>query len=169
MGSCHMDLKRIAKDTAKVLISYLTYQAVRTVLGQLKETNLPRYHWLHEFSSRDRLQDGEAYIQALFDEQPELALRIMTVRQHLAGEVSEFLPEMVTTGIQQANMAHRKKQLERMTQMTSEQLSANVGKTEEKPKETLEDSSHSDSSEKRARENPGFEFPDANFPDEPNR
>jgi len=120
-----MDLKRIAKDTAQVLISYLTYQAVRTVLGQLKETNLPRYHWLHEFSSRDRLQDGEAYIQALFNEQPELALRIMTVRKHLAEEVSEFLPEMLTTGIQQANMGHRKKHLERMTQMTSEQLVAN--------------------------------------------
>ena len=119
-----MDLKRIAKDTNQVLTSYLTYQAVRTVLGQLKETNLPRYHWLHEFSSRDRLQDGEAYIQALLNEQPELALRIMTVRKHLAEEVAEFLPEMLTTGIQQANMEHRKKHLERMTQMTSEQLNA---------------------------------------------
>ena len=128
-----MDLKRIAKDTAQVLISYLTYQAVRTVLGQLKETNLPRYHWLHEFSSRDRLQNGEAYIKALFDEQPELALRIMTVRSHLAEEVSEFLPEMVTTGIQQANMEHRKKQLERMTQMTSEQLTANADGEGEMP------------------------------------
>lgn len=121
-----MDLKRIAKDTAQVLISYLTYQAVRTVLGQLKETNLPRYHWLYEFSSRDRLQDGEAYIKALFNERPELALRVMTVRQHLAEEVSEFLPEMVTTGIAQANMEHRKTHLERMTQMTSEQLSASA-------------------------------------------
>ncbi|MFS8836810.1 chaperonin family protein RbcX, partial [Synechococcus sp. WC101] len=28
-----MDLKQIAKDTAKTLISYLTYQAIRTVLA----------------------------------------------------------------------------------------------------------------------------------------
>ena len=137
-----MDLKRIAKDTAQVLISYLTYQAVRTVLGQLKETNLPRYHWLHEFSSRDRLQNGEAYIKALFDEQPELALRIMTVRSHLAEEVSEFLPEMVTTGIQQANMEHRKKQLERMTQMTSEQLTASADGDGERPDPDSSDESN---------------------------
>ncbi|MEM6453125.1 MAG: chaperonin family protein RbcX [Cyanobacteria bacterium P01_D01_bin.105] len=148
-----MDLKRIAKDTAQVLISYLTYQAVRTVLGQLKETNLPRYHWLHEFSSRDRLQDGEAYIQALFNEQPELALRIMTVRKHLAEEVAEFLPEMLTTGIQQANMEHRKKHLERMTQMTSDQLSASAGRGTEADRSGQPES-------------PDFKLPDAGSPDE---
>ncbi|MGC1309311.1 MAG: chaperonin family protein RbcX [Phormidesmis sp.] len=123
-----MDLKRIAKDTAQVLTSYLTYQAVRTVLAQLKETNLPRFYWFHEFSSRDRLQDGEAFIQDLFQEQPELALRVMIVRQHLAEEVTEFLPEMVTTNIQQSNMEHRKKHLERITQMTSEELAASADK-----------------------------------------
>jgi len=147
-----MNIKRIAKDTNQVLTSYLTYQAVRTVLGQLKETNLPRYHWLHEFSSRDRLQDGEAYIQALFNEQPELALRIMTVRKHLAEEVAEFLPEMLTTGIQQANMEHRKKHLERMTQMTSEQLSSNVGR-------------ESDSGSFDQPESPDFNLPDTGSPD----
>lgn len=119
-----MDLKRIAKDTAQVLTSYLTYQSVRTVLDQLKETNLPRYYWFQEFSSREKLQDGEAFIQQLFQVEPELALRVMTVRQHLAEEVSEFLPEMVTTNIQQSNMEHRKKHLERLTQMTSEELAA---------------------------------------------
>jgi hypothetical protein len=36
-----MDLKQPAKDTAKVLTSYLTFQAVKTVLNQLKETNPP--------------------------------------------------------------------------------------------------------------------------------
>nr|CAC51609.1 RbcX protein [Anabaena cf. scheremetievi PMC9701] len=30
-----MDLKQIAKETAKTLQSYLTYQALRTVLAQL--------------------------------------------------------------------------------------------------------------------------------------
>jgi hypothetical protein len=123
-----MDLKRIAKDTAQVLASYLTYQSVRVVLDQLKETNLPRYHFFYEFSSRERLQDGEAFIQDLFQAEPELALRIMTVRQHLAEEIAEFLPEMVSTNIQQSNMEHRKKHLERMTQMTSEDLAASVDK-----------------------------------------
>ncbi len=125
-----MDLKRIAKDTAQMLASYLTYQSVRTVLAQLKETNLPRYHSFREFSSRERLQDGEAFIRDLFQAEPELALRIMTVRQHLAEEITEFLPEMVTTNIQQSNMEHRKKHLERMTQMTSEELAANANKVD---------------------------------------
>lgn len=125
-----MDLKRIAKDTTQVLTSYLTYQAVRTVLGQLKETNLPRHRWLHEFSSREKLQDGEAYIKSLFKESPDLALRVMTVRLHIADAVSEFLPEMVTTQLQQANIEHRKKHLEKITQMTSEELAASANKSE---------------------------------------
>ena len=117
-----MDLKRIAKDTAKTLTSYLTYQAVRVVMGQLKETDVPRSYWFNEFATRDKLQDGEAFIAALMQENAELALRVMTVRQHIAGEVVEFLPEMVMTGIQQANIEHRKRHLERMTQMSSEEL-----------------------------------------------
>ncbi|HEY9689982.1 MAG TPA: chaperonin family protein RbcX, partial [Coleofasciculaceae cyanobacterium] len=32
-----MDLKQVAKNTAKTLQSYLTYQAMRTVLAQLHE------------------------------------------------------------------------------------------------------------------------------------
>ena len=117
-----MDLKRIAKDTAKTLTSYLTYQAVRVVMGQLKETDLPRSYWFNEFATREKLQDGEAFISVLMQEQADLALRVMTVRQHLAEEVTEFLPEMVVTGIQQANIEHRKQHLERMTQMSSEEL-----------------------------------------------
>ncbi|MEM1255814.1 MAG: chaperonin family protein RbcX [Cyanobacteria bacterium P01_H01_bin.21] len=117
-----MDLKRIAKDTAKTLTSYLTYQAVRIVMGQLRETNLPRSYWFNEFATRDKLQDGEAFIAALMQEQADLAMRVMTVRQHLAEEVTEFLPEMVLTGIQQANIEHRKQHLERITQMSSEEL-----------------------------------------------
>jgi hypothetical protein len=38
-----MDLKRVAKNTAKTLISYLTYQALRIVLDQLGETDPPRH------------------------------------------------------------------------------------------------------------------------------
>lgn len=112
-----MDLKQIAKDTAKTLSSYLTYQALRTVLAQLSETNPPLALWLHRFSAHDKIQDGEAYIQGLFREKPDLALRIITVREYLAQEVADFLPEMVRTGIQQANIEHRRQHLERMTQL----------------------------------------------------
>ncbi len=110
-----MNIKQIAKDTAKTLSSYLTYQALRTVLAQISETNPPLALWLQRFSA-DKVQDGEAYIQELFKEKPDLALRIMIVREHISEEVTEFLPEMVRTGIQQANMEHRRQHLERITQ-----------------------------------------------------
>lgn len=119
-----MDHKQIAKDTAKVVISYLTYQAVRTVINQLNETDPPRALWLQRFSTKERVQDGELYIRDLFQERQDLAFRILTVREHLANEICEFLPEMVRTGIQQANMQHRRQQLERMTQFDSASDSA---------------------------------------------
>lgn len=125
-----MDIKQIAKDTAKMLQSYLTYQAVRTVSAQINETNPYVAAWLHSFSTKEKIQDGEAYIEELFREKPELALRIMTVRQHLAEEVSEFLPEMVSTGIVQANMEHRRQHLERITQLDL----SNSSIQEEQPK-----------------------------------
>ncbi len=111
-----MNLKQIAKDTAKTLQSYLTYQALRTVLAQLGETNPPLALWLHNFSA-NKVQDGEAYIKELFREKPDLALRIMTVREHIAEEVADFLPEMVRTGIQQGNMEQSRQHQERITQM----------------------------------------------------
>nr|QPF15448.1 chaperonin-like protein [Rhizonema interruptum DIC411]QPF15478.1 chaperonin-like protein [Rhizonema interruptum MDF233]QPF15490.1 chaperonin-like protein [Rhizonema interruptum MDF363] len=111
-----MNIKQIAKDTAKMLQNYLTYQAVKTVLAQLNETNPPLALWLQYFSA-DKLQDGEPYIEELFREKPDLALRIMIVREHLAEEVADYLPEMVRTGIMQANMDHRRQHLERSTQL----------------------------------------------------
>jgi hypothetical protein len=111
-----MNLKQIAKDTAKTLQSYLTYQALRTVLAQLGETNPPLALWLHNFSA-GKVQDGESFIEQLFREKPDLALRIMTVREHIAEEVTDFLPEMVRSGIQQANMEQRRQHLERITQL----------------------------------------------------
>ncbi|MEL6137937.1 MAG: chaperonin family protein RbcX [Cyanobacteria bacterium J06628_6] len=128
-----MDIKRIAKDTAKTLISYLTYQAVRVVLGQLRETDLPRSYWFNEFATREKLQDGEAFVASLMQEQADLALRVMTVRQHLAEEITDYLPEMVVTGIQQANTEHRKQHLERITQMSSEELSSSDAREQESP------------------------------------
>lgn len=117
MVHVRMDLKRIAKDTRKVVISYLTYQAVKTVIEQLNETNKPLGFWLHNFSAKERIQDGEAYLRDLLQEHQELAFRVMTVREHLAAEVAEFLPEMVCTGVQQANIEHRRRHLEHITQL----------------------------------------------------
>ncbi len=111
-----MDLKQIAKDTTKTLISYLTYQAMRTVLNQLSETDPPRSLRLHEFSRRERIENSEAYLEVLFQEDQALAFRILTVREHIAEEIAEYLPEMIRTGIQQANTQQRCQQLERMTQ-----------------------------------------------------
>lgn len=115
-----MDLRRIAKDTTKTLISYLTYQAVRTVLAQLSETDPPRAMWLQQFSGKERIQDGEAYLQALFQERQDLAFRILTVREHIAEEIADFLPEMLRSTIQQANTEQRRQQLERITQLGGE-------------------------------------------------
>lgn len=112
-----MDLKQIAKDTTKTLISYLTYQALRVVMAQLDETEPKRAYWLRQFSHRVSIQDGEAYLQALFHEEQRLAFRILTVREHIAEEVADYLPEMLRTGIQQANLQQRTQQLERMTQV----------------------------------------------------
>ncbi|MBD1835080.1 chaperonin family protein RbcX [Cyanobacteria bacterium FACHB-472] len=111
-----MDLKQVAKDTAKTLISYLTYQAVKITVAQLSETNPPSAIWLSNFSSTGKIQDGEAYLLELLREKPDIALRILTVRQHLAEEVADFLPEMVRAGIQQSNVEYRRQHLERITQ-----------------------------------------------------
>ncbi len=112
-----MDIKKVAKDTAKVLTSYLTYQAVRTVTNQLRETNPPLGIWLSSFSSTGKIQDGEAYLQELLQENQELAFRVMTVRQHLAEEVADYLPEMVRSSIQKANIEHRRGYREKITQL----------------------------------------------------
>ena len=121
-----MDLKKISKDTAKVLMSYLTYQAVRVIVGQLSETNPPLSIWLNGFSSTGKIQDGEAYLAELLQENQELAFRVMTVRAHLAEEVTDYLPEMVRTGIQQANVDHRRQYLERITQLPSAPKQSNA-------------------------------------------
>ncbi len=112
-----MDLKQIAKDTTKTLISYLTYRAVRVVYEQLDETEPKRAYWLHQFASRESIKDGEAFLRALFNERQELAFRVLTVRETLAEEIADFLPEMLQTTMQQLNTEHRKDQLERMTKV----------------------------------------------------
>jgi RbcX protein len=111
-----MDLKQIAKDTTKTLVSYMTYQALRVVLAQLDETEPKRAYWLRQFSYRVSVQDGEAFIKALFQEEQRLAFRLLIVREHIAEEIADYLPEMIRTGVQQANLQQRTQQLERMTQ-----------------------------------------------------
>lgn len=113
-----MDLKKVAKDTSKVLSSYLTYQAVKIIFDQLCETNPPLAVWFSNFSGKAKLQDGEAYLTELLKEQQELAFRVMTVRDHLAQEIAEFLPEMVKIDIQRGNMDHRRNHFEHLTQLT---------------------------------------------------
>ncbi|MDR5640126.1 MULTISPECIES: RuBisCO chaperone RbcX [unclassified Thermosynechococcus] len=126
-----MDVKHIAKQTTKTLMSYLTYQAVRTVIGQLAETDPPRSLWLHQFTSQESIQDGERYLEALFREQPDLGFRILTVREHLAEMVADYLPEMLRAGIQQANLQHRCRQLERMTQVAEANVESSNPETPE--------------------------------------
>lgn len=137
-----MDLKQSAKDTAKVLTSYLTFQAVKTVLNQLKETNPARAYWLNGFSTKEALQDGEAYLSALLEESADLAIRVMTVRQHIAEGICEFLPEMVVTSIQQANMEHRRQHLERITQLgdAAQTVDSDFSGDADVPKESTADS-----------------------------
>lgn len=112
-----MDLKQIAKDTTKTLISYITYQAYRVVIAQLDETEPKRAYWLRQFAARVSVQNGETFVETLFREEPRLAFRILTVRETISEEIAEYLPEMLRTGIQQANLHQRTQQLERMTQV----------------------------------------------------
>lgn len=117
-----MAYKQVVKDTAKVLQSYLTYQAVRIIVEQLSETNPRQAIWLSDYSDRKKVQDSDSYINDLMMENKELVLRILTVRQDLAEQVLEFLPEMVKTNIDQSNMEHRRHLLERLTQTQSSSL-----------------------------------------------
>jgi RbcX protein len=113
-----MDLKQVAKSTAKVISSYLTYQAMQIVLAQLSENNPPLAIWLRSFSGQKILQDGELYLQALMEQNQELAFRIMTIREHLVEEIMDDLPEMMFHEIKYQNSQHRRQQLEKLSQLS---------------------------------------------------
>lgn len=115
-----MDLKKIANDTTKTLVSYFTYQAVRVVYEQLDETEPKRAYWLHQFASSESIKDGDRFIERLFQERPDLAFRILTVRETLAEELADFLPGMIREQMAQSNLKQRSQQLERMTQVSLE-------------------------------------------------
>jgi RbcX protein len=125
-----MDRKQVAKATTKVISSYLTYQAVQTVMEQLSETNPTLALWLRSFSGRSILQDGEVYLLALLTENQELAFRIMTVREYLIEEIMEDLPEMVFHEIKLKNSQHRKQQLEKLSQLSITEPSSHLESSE---------------------------------------
>jgi RbcX protein len=126
-----MDLKQVAKNTAKVISSYLTYQAMQIVLVQLTESNPPLAVWLRNFSGQQILQDGELYLQALLAQNQELAFRIMTVREHLVEEIMDDLPEMMFHEIKSQNSQHRRQQLEKLSQLSMIEPSSNSNQSSE--------------------------------------
>jgi len=115
-----MDLKQIANDTTQTLISYLTYRAVRVVYEQLDETDPKRAYWLHQFASSESIKDGDLFVEKLFRERQDLAFRVLTVRESLAVSLADFLPDMLRSGMSEANLRQRSQQLERMTQVSVE-------------------------------------------------
>lgn len=121
--------KKVARDTAQALQNYLTYQAVKTIVNQLSETNPPQAIWLSQYSS-GKLSDSETYLQGLMLERKDLVLRILTVRQELAEAVLEFLPEMVNNGIRESNTQYRRQLLERLTQTQDSASSPTAPDTE---------------------------------------
>jgi RbcX protein len=126
-----MDIKQVAKNTAKVISSYLTYQAMQIVLVQLTESNPPLAVWLRNFSGQQILQDGELYLQALLGQNQELAFRIMTVREHLVEEIMDDLPEMMFHEIKYQNSQHRRQQLEKLSQLSTIEPSSNSNQSSE--------------------------------------
>ena len=112
-----MQQKDIAKDTAKIVQNYLTFKAVKVVIARLNEINPSEAIWLRQYSSGGKLRDAEIYLEEIMSEPrgKELAMHIMTVRDDLAEAIAEFLPELVSTGIKQDNLSHRRSLLERLT------------------------------------------------------
>lgn len=135
-----MQPKDIAKDTAAVVQNYLTYKAVMLVIEQLAETNPGEAIWLRQYSSGGKLRNAETYLEEIMSEPrgKELSLRIMAVRDSLAEQTLEFLPEMVTSGIKRDNLTHRRSLLERLTRSpeTTEESSLDVSEVRSETEES---------------------------------
>ena len=129
-----MQPKEIAKDTARIIQNYLTYKAVMLIIEQLAQTNPKEAIWLRQYSSGGKLRDAEAYLDGIMSEPrgKELAMRIMTVRDTMAEQTLEFIPEIVTSGIKEDNLIHRRHLLERLTRSPDEtsDLDASQAKSE---------------------------------------
>ncbi|MEY2977811.1 MAG: putative RuBisCo chaperonin RbcX [Cyanobacteriota bacterium] len=115
-----MQTKYVAKATVKMLQSYLTYQAILRIQSELRENNPSQAIWLNHYVANHNIQDGEAFLTELLNENKELVLRILTVREDIAESVLDFLPEMTRSSIGQSNMTHRRHLLERLTQTATE-------------------------------------------------
>ena len=132
-----MQPKDIAKDTAKVVQNFLTYKAVQLVIAQLAETNPRESIWLRQYSSGGKLRDAEAYLQEIMSEPrgKELALRIMSVRESIAEQTLEFLPEMVKSTVMKDNLTHRRHLLERLTRTSDETPNLDVSEASRETEE----------------------------------
>lgn len=137
-----MHPKDIARDTAEVVQNYLTFKAVQLVIAQLAETNPQESIWLRQYSSGGKLRDAEAYLKGIMSEPRgmELAMRIMTVRTDIAKQTLEFLPEIVSAGIEEDNLAHRRYLLERLTQTSETSSQHNASETRSQTTEETENS-----------------------------
>lgn len=111
--------KRVARETAKVLQDYLTYQAARTIILQLAETNPPESARVRRILAGDSFKDSDASLERLLQDHKELALRILTVREHLAKVALVDMNERVLANIRQANLKTRCEILERLTRSES--------------------------------------------------
>lgn len=114
-----MQTKHIAQATVKVLQSYLTYQAVLRIQSELGETNPPQAIWLNQYS-QSQYSNGETFLTELLDENKELVLRILAVREDIAESVLDFLPGMTRNSLAESNIAHRRHLLERLTRTVAE-------------------------------------------------
>lgn len=115
-----MQTKHIAQATVKVLQSYLPYQAVLRIQSELGETNPPQAIWLNQYLASHSIQNGETFLTELLDENKELVLRILAVREDIAESVLDFLPGMTRNSLAESNIAHRRHLLERLTRTVAE-------------------------------------------------
>ena len=141
-----MDIKRSTKSTANMLINFLTFEAVKTIGEQLQETDKLKALWFNQFSTRERLQNGELYIKDLFAVNQEMAFRVMTVREHLANEILDFIPEMTRTGIQQSNMQLRRQHFERIMSVQASEGYAECENLDNKLDTEIDEKSNPESS-----------------------
>ena len=93
---------------------------------------------MRRYSSGGKLRDAETYIEEIMSEPrgKELALRIMTVRDSIAEQTLEFLPELVDSGIKRDNLAHRRHLLERLTQSSTETTDLDTSETTEETEDS---------------------------------
>lgn len=128
--------KRVARETAKVLQDYLTYQAARTIILQLAETNPPESLRVRRILAGDNFQDSDASLERLLQNHKELALRILTVREHLAEAALEDMNQRVLDNIRESNLQTRCQILERLTRSESPPSEAGDRPPEDPDRET---------------------------------